>query len=92
MRAVTISNVPAGVVSFHRREADAKATSLENHLRTRLVAETRRAHDAVFIVMAQFHAAMEARYGQTGSMAAAVADLRALRAERTPRRLFRARA
>lgn len=79
MGAVTISNVPEGVVSFHRREADCRATSLEQHLRARLVADARQAHDTVFTIVAQFHAAMEARYGQTGSIAGVLADLRTLR-------------
>jgi hypothetical protein len=79
MGAVTISNVPEGVVSFHRREADAKAASLEQHLRSRLVADARKAHDAIFTVVSQFHSAMDARYGVTGSIAAVLADLRAVR-------------
>ncbi len=79
MGAVTITNVPEGVVSFHRREADAKSASLEQHLRSRLVADARKAHDAIFTVIGQFHAAMDARYGVTGSIAAVLADLRAVR-------------
>lgn len=79
MGAVTISNVPAGVVSFHLREANAREASLEQHLRSRLVADARKAHDTVFVMVGQFHAAMEARYGVTGSIAAVIADLRSVR-------------
>ena len=87
MGAVTISNVPAGVVSFHRREADAKEASLEQHLRSRLVADARRAHDTIFTMVSQFHAAMGARYGVTGSIAAVIADLRTLRGRPSSPRL-----
>ena len=85
MTGLAIQNLPESVVAYHRRRAETAGVKVEDLLRERLIGEARAGREALFETIAAFHAAMEARYGKTGTIVGVVADVREVRVDREER-------
>lgn len=86
MAGLDIRSLPQAVAAFHRHRAESAGKPLAEHLRDRLIAEARHDRAAFFAQIRAFHAAMEARYGATGTISGVIDDIREVRRDRERRR------
>jgi plasmid stability protein len=89
MAGLDIRNLPEAVIAYHRHRAAASGQDWEDVVAQRLIAEAQQNRRQLFDMIDGFHAAIEARYGATGTVIGAISDIRALRSDRESRRSLR---